>query len=302
MPITRTTAPQNGKYFEIVLKGLKGGHSGSDINKQPASSNHIMGRILHELYETCEFNLYDLDGGKFDNVITGSTKAVICVDVVDGTKIDALNSFIKAYDNELRSEYGTINPDIELSISECTENNSDALGVLDIDSTKRVFDTVYLVRQGVIEMDPNLKGMVQTSQNLGVLKLNDNSFKICFLVRSSIEAQKKTAIECVTTLIKLMGGSVSYTGNYPGWKYEPDSKLRELCVRIYKEQYGTDPVVTTIHAGLECGIFADKLKDLDAISIGPNILDIHTPRERLDIASVERVWKFVLKVLESFKS
>ena len=302
IPITRVTAPKEGKYYEIVLNGLKGGHSGCDIHKQPASSNHIMGRILHELYEKCEFNLYDLDGGKFDNVITESTRAIVFIGNVNESKINVLNSFIKSYNDELRSEYGTINPDIELSVSECTGNSSDTLGVLDTDSTKRVIDTIYLVRQGVIEMDLNLKGMVQTSQNLGVLKLNDSDFKICFLVRSSIEAQKKTAIECVTTLIKLMGGCVSYSGNYPGWKYEPESKLRELCVKTYKEQYGTDPVVTTIHAGLECGIFADKLKGLDAISIGPNILDIHTPRERLDIASVERVWKFVLKVLESFKS
>ena len=98
-----------------------------------------------------------------------------------------------------------------------------------------------------------------------------------------------------------MGGSVSYSGNYPGWKYEPASKLREICVKVYKEQYGADPIVTTIHAGLECGIFADKLKGLDAISIGPNILDIHTPRERLEIASVERVWKFVLGVFEMIR-
>ena len=294
IPVNRIKASDTGKYYEIVLKGLKGGHSGCDIHKQPASSNHIMGRILHDIYEKYAFNLYALDGGKFDNVITEATKAVIYFD----NEIADLCRFIKAYNEELKSEYGTINPDMELILTEVDNDLAGFGDVLDADSTLKVINTIYLVQQGVIEMDPNLKSMVQTSQNLGVLKLQENDLKICFLVRSSIEAQKKTAIDKVTTLIKLMGGSVSYSGNYPGWKYEPASKLREICVKVYKEQYGADPIVTTIHAGLECGIFADKLKGLDAISIGPNILDIHTPRERLEIASVERVWKFVLEVLE----
>ena len=297
IPVSRVKASDNGKYYEIVLKGLKGGHSGCDIHKQPASSNHIMGRILHDIYEKYVFNLYALDGGKFDNVITESTKAII---YFDEDKKD-LYQFIKDYNEELKSEYGTINPDMELSLSETEVEPAGTLGVLDADLTLKVINTVYLVQQGVIEMDPNLKSMVQTSQNLGVIQLQADVFKICFLVRSSIEAQKKTAIDKITTLIKLMGGSVSYSGNYPGWKYEPASKLREICVKVYKEQYGADPIVTTIHAGLECGIFADKLKGLDAISIGPNILDIHTPRERLEIASVERVWKFVLGVLEMIR-
>ena len=131
--------------------------------------------------------------------------------------------------------------------------------------------------------------------------LQDDDFKICFLVRSSIEAQKQTAIDKITALIKLMGGNVSYSGNYPGWKYEPKSNLRTLCIKVYKEQYKKTPIVTSIHAGLECGLFADKLKGLDAVSLGPNILDIHTPRERLEIASVERVWNFLLRVLEMIK-
>lgn len=307
IPVKRTKVLNKGKFFEIVLKGLKGGHSGCDIHKQPASANHLMGRILRDIYERYAFNLYSLDGGKFDNVISESARAVIYTGKSDKNMTDDLYSYIKEYNIELRSEYSTINPDMELSISEysigTSEDNKKSVEInaLDDVSTLKVIDAIYLVQQGVIEMDPNLKSMVQTSQNLGVIQLQADVFKICFLVRSSIEAQKKNAIDKITTLIKLMGGSVSYSGNYPGWKYEPASKLREICVKVYKEQYGADPIVTTIHAGLECGIFADKLKGLDAISIGPNILDIHTPRERLEIASVERVWKFVLGVLEMIR-
>ncbi|MBP5532365.1 MAG: aminoacyl-histidine dipeptidase [Lachnospiraceae bacterium] len=307
IPVKRTKAQKNGKFYEIVLKGLKGGHSGCDIDKQPASANHLMGRILHDVYDGFSFNLYSLEGGKFDNVITESSRAVLYIGNANKDMAADLYSFINEYNSELRSEYGTVNPDITLYISEFNEvlsvdgKTSGNVKVLDDVSTLKVIDAIYLVWQGVIEMDPDLKSMVRTSQNLGVIKLQEDDFKICFLVRSSIEAQKQTAIDKITALIKLMGGDVSYSGNYPGWKYEPDSKLRELCVKVYKDQYGTDPVVTTIHAGLECGLFADKLKGLDAISIGPNILDIHTPRERLDIASVKRVWTFVLGVLKNIK-
>lgn len=307
IPVKRTKVQKNGKFYEIVLKGLKGGHSGCDIHKQPASANHLMGRILHDIYERYAFNLCSLEGGKFDNVISEAARAVIFTGKSDKKMAEDLYSYIKDYNIELRSEYYTINPDMELSISEYgngaseDEKISGEVKALDDVSTLKVIDAIYLVQQGVIEMDPNLKSMVQTSQNLGVIKLQDDDFKICFLVRSSIEAQKQTAIDKITALIKLMGGNVSYSGNYPGWKYEPKSSLRELCIKVYKEQYKKNPIVTSIHAGLECGLFADKLKGLDAVSIGPNILDIHTPRERLEIASVERVWRFVLGVLKEIK-
>ena len=301
IPVKRISALKNGKFYEITLKGLKGGHSGADIDKQPASANHLIGRILHDVYERYAFNLYSIDGGKFDNVITQAATAVIYIGKINKDMADDLYSFISDYDNELRSEYGTINPDIELSITEPDGILSGKVTVIDDVSTLKVIDAIYLVQQGVIEMDPDLCNMVRTSHNLGVIELLDDEFKICFLVRSSLEAQKQTAIDRITALIKLMGGDVLYSGNYPGWKYEPESKIRELCVKVYKEQYGTEPVVTTIHAGLEGGIFVDKLKGLDAISIGPNILDIHTPRERLEIASVERVWRFVLGVLKEIK-
>lgn len=299
IPVFFKKPQRNGGYYKITLTGLKGGHSGTEIHKQPASANYLIGRVLYELYDKSEFNLVYLNGGMFDNVISGTAEAVVFYEDHILIPIDAVIGKIEA---ELKSEYGYINPELTLS---CIETEPCDLGisydVLDKKSTESVINVIYLSHQGVIETDPELKGMIRTSQNLGIIDLKEDNFCISFLVRSSINAQKESAVNKNTKLIHLFGGSVSYTGNYPGWKYEPDSKLRELCVKTYKEQYGTDPVVTTIHAGLECGIFADKLKGLDAISVGPNILDIHTPRERLDIASVERVWKFVLRVLESFK-
>ncbi|MBR4341703.1 MAG: aminoacyl-histidine dipeptidase [Lachnospiraceae bacterium] len=296
IPVEREKFPLDRTCLSITLSGLCGGHSGTEINKQPASSNYLMGRVLFELNEKFPINLISLEGGKFDNVITPATSAGIAV---NEKNVAEITQFIEKYSEVLKLEYGSINPDIKLSASVEEKIDKDNLSVLDKKSTFNVLSAIYLSFQGVIEMDMDLKGLVQTSQNLGVLCLKENEFNITFLVRSSIDSQKDHAIKKITSLIKLFGGTVSLLGNYPGWKYVRESKFRDLCVKKYNELYGKDPVITSIHAGLECGLFAEKLEGLDAISIGPNILDIHTPMERLEISSVERTWKLILRVLES---
>ncbi|MBP5178852.1 MAG: aminoacyl-histidine dipeptidase [Lachnospiraceae bacterium] len=285
---------KNGVLLDIEISGLKGGHSGLEIDKQPASANYQIGRILRELYNRFEFNLYDISGGKFDNVICERANATILIDKKD---IDTAKEFLANYDKILKIEYSSVNPDVILKTS-VKDTFSENVKALDNDSTLKVLNAITLSYQGVIEMSMELKGMVQTSQNIGVIKLVDNLFKMGFLVRSSIESQKESALNKIKILIELLGGKIKLFGNYPGWKFERDSTLRDICVQAYKDSYGKDPIVDTIHAGLECGIFIDKLKGLDAISFGPNILDIHTPNERLDIASVERVWKMLLMILE----
>ena len=281
--------------LDVALNGLKGGHSGIEIDKQPASASHQLGRVLRELYSKKDFYLIDIEGGKFDNVICEHAKATIAVNKDD---LENVNDFISKYDEILRKEYSFVNPDIKLSSS---VNDLSTAKTVDKESTLKVLNAITLSFQGVIEMNMELKGMVQTSQNIGIIKIEDDEFKISYLVRSAIDSQKESAIAKIRSLIELFGGSLSLCGNYPGWKFETVSPLREACVKAYKECYGKEPIVDAIHAGLECGIFVDKLKGLDAISFGPNILDIHTPNERLDIASVKRVWKMLLNILENLK-
>ena len=296
IPIKREAPGNEDEIIKIVLTGLKGGHSGAEIHRQPASANYLLGRVLYELYHETPFRINSFFGGKFDNVISDHTEAVISV---EKGKSDGISSFIKNYNDDLKIEYGSVNPDIQLTYSKSGEDiPEDFKNPLSLKDTEKILKTIYLIRQGVIEMSMDLKGMVQTSQNLGIIKTDSETFSFDILVRSSIEGQKKTAINRIVELVKLMGGSTSFTGNYPGWRFDPNSKLREKCIRIYKKQYGKDPIVLSIHAGLECGIFADKLPGLDVVSIGPDILDIHTPSERLDIASVKRVWEFLISVLE----
>ncbi len=293
IPVKREKLLSGYNTYKVSLAGLTGGHSGTEINSQPASSNHLLGRVMFELNEKFDIRLISFEGGRFDNVIASSTEAVIAVRDED---IRAITSFINDYDSELKLEYGSINPLVKLEIREI-ETGKD-ITALDKRSAEKVLSAVYFTYQGVIEMDAELKDMVQTSQNMGVTCLKENEFLMGFLVRSSIDRQKDTAVNRISALIKMLGGSVELFGNYPGWKYAADSKLRDLCVKNYRKLFGKEPVVNSIHAGLECGILADKLKGLDVVSMGPNILDIHTPKERLDIASVERTWKLILGILE----
>ena len=290
-------------YVTVAYSGFRGGHSGTEIGKQPASAISALGRALYDLIEQIPFKLIRLDGGKFDNVIADNASALIEMD--SSLFIDALR-YLRTSDQKLKDEYLCVNPDMTMTVSKQSEelldktygNDYKSMKRLDDVSTSKVLTTLFMIHQGVIEMSMDLKDMVQTSQNIGIVKIDEDSFKMSILVRSSIESQKTDAIKKIRICVEMMDGSVELKGNYPGWKFENESALRELCISSFKHVYGKDPLVNIIHAGLECGLFVDKLGGLDAISFGPNILDIHTPKERLDIASVERVWRMLLDILE----
>ena len=146
-------------------------------------------------------------------------------------------------------------------------------------------------------MSADIEGLVQTSLNLGILKTEGDVLKASFCIRSSVESQKEMLVDRLTALMEQLGGTAEATGDYPGWEYDPDSALRKLMVEVFQEQYGREPKVEAIHAGVECGLFAGKMPGLDCVSIGPDLLEIHTPRERMSISSVQRMWAFLLEVL-----
>ena len=284
-------------FFRITLSGLKGGHSGADIANQPASANHLLGRVLFEMYTSFPYLLVKLEGGKFDNVISPKAEAII---VVPKDFIPRVISFIDKYADILKNEYHYSNPGIHLQLVAVPRDQIRDIPI-DSNSTKKVLKTLYLSFQGVVEMNMELKGMVQTSQNLGTIELKNDVFELGFLIRSASEPQKETTVNRCETLIELAGGKTTRSGDYPGWNYLSDSPLRNQCVKVYEELYGNKPIVNTIHAGLECGLFVNKLEGLDAISMGPNIPGIHTPEEKLEIASVGRVWEFLKALLKSMK-
>ncbi len=266
--------------YKITLNGLMGGHSGIDINKGRLNANKVMGEILSSIKD---LRIVSVNGGSADNVITSS-----CVAVVKADEVDALHIELK---------YKDIEPNIKIEI----EKLDCDCKAFDQKSTEKLIDVINEMPNGVQDMHTDIEGLVKTSLNMGIVKTDDDSFSVSFSIRSSADADKYALTNKVKKITESYGGTAEVQGDYCGWDYKKDSGLRELMCDIYRKQYGKEPVIDIIHAGLECGIISSKIKNLDCISIGPDLYDIHTPKERLDMKSAERVWNFVKSILKEVK-
>lgn len=284
-----------GEQFKIVISGLIGGHSGIEINKERANSNMLMGRLLSKLEKEIALNIVEIAGGQKDNAIPKETILNILVAEKDASKVDGL---IKEYELALNNEFKTSDPDIVVKSEKIGKNSIKAL---DDESTKKAIFMLLNIPNGVQSMSADIDGLVETSLNMGVLKLEENEMNLIFAVRSSVETAKDAVCDRLISITEFLGGKVEFSGSYPGWEYKKDSELREAVINVYEKQYGKKPVIEAIHAGLECGMFSEKIKDLDCVSIGPNMKGVHTVDERLSISSVERTWKLILEVLKESK-
>lgn len=277
----------NDTQVTIKIDGLLGGHSGVDINQGRLNAIVALSRILNSLNN---YNLVSINGGEKDNAIARFATAVINTDNPDYV-IESVGNISEL----IKSEYETVEPDINIRAETTTSATIEAF---DNESTDRIVSALVSFPNGVIRMNPDIKDMVQTSVNIGVIKTSSKDVEITTLLRSSNNSEKEYLSAQIKAVIKLVKGTVKEEGVYPGWAYNPDSKLRDIMIDVYKKQYGKDPVVEGIHAGLECGLFASKIEGLDCISFGPQIDDIHTTNERLSISSVERTWELIKGTLE----
>ncbi len=293
VPVERNTA--DGIACEIVVQGLIGGHSGMQINKGRANSNVLMGRVLYELSRKLPVRLAALYGGMADNAIATKTVCTLLVPEADAARVRALAEECRAV---FRHEYQTADPGITVMVS--TEPKQ-AVSALTRAATERVISALMLLPNGIQSMSMDIPGLVQTSLNMGMLRLEEQEAVATFSIRSSLATEKALLCSRIECLADLVGGAVTYTGDYPAWEFKKESKLRDLVAEVYETQNGKKPVVQAIHAGLECGIFMGKMPGLDCISFGPNLKDIHTPRERMEVASVERTWKLICEVLRRAK-
>lgn len=284
--------PVQGTSLEILIDGLVGGHSGAEIDKNRASANKLMGRFLHELDGKTEFMLGALEGGSKDNVITNSCRSVIAV---EPDRVTEVREMAEKVQKDLRSEYSGSDEEIAIHVTEL-ENGETA--VLDPVSREKVLFLLNFAPWGVQKMSGNIPGLVETSANPGVMKLDSEKFSLMFSIRSSVGSAKLAVAGKVAYLTEFLGGTCTMDGIYPAWEYRKDSKLRDLMKDTFAEMFGREPVVCAIHAGLECGLFYEKMENLDCVSIGPDMKDIHTPKECLSISSVERTWRYLLRVLE----
>lgn len=284
-----------GVLFRIAVEGLLGGHSGMEIHKEHGNSNILMGRLLCGLSRELDFRLGALSGGLMDNAIPRRTEACI---YIDRDKIDQLKELLGRWDAMYKREYSSSDPQITVSFEDEGEKTGRALKP---ESASKLLYLLHMAPNGVQKNSMEIPGLVQTSLNLGTLKLTDKEAFAVFSVRSSVDTEKEALGSKLCHCVEYLGGTYEETGSYPGWEYKKDSVLRDTMVRIYERLYGEKPKVEAIHAGLECGIFSGKLKGLDCVSIGPNMYDIHTPKERLSISSAKRVYEFVLEVLKELR-
>ncbi len=280
-----------GPCIRLTVEGLRGGHSGVEIHKNRANANKIMGELLSRVQKLMPLCLTKLSGGAKDNVIPHSCQATL---IAMGIHLERINEVTETLQQEVRQQYDE--PDAVIR-----GDDVDALGgnALSAEDTAKVIALLQEVPNGVQAWSCDIDGLVQTSLNLGVAELGDD-LRLTFSVRSSLNEEKRELMTRLKTIAEAYGGGYSETGNYPAWEYRKESGLRDTMVETYRELFGKDPQVVAIHAGLECGLLSEKIPGLDCVSIGPDMEDIHTSRERLNIASTERTWRFLLEVLKKY--
>lgn len=285
---TRQTAMLN-----ISLDGFEGGHSGVEIDKGRANANLVMGRILYGIRDFAD--LISVNGGEKDNAIALSCEAEVAVPV---HKAEEIKDKICTIFDIVAAEYKATDPDAQIQV-ECFGNESRQ--VMAKEDGAKIIQALLHMPAGIQRMNPEMKEMVQTSLNLGILRTEDDNVSLSYALRSSSESEKLFLQDKVSDLAALLGGTTEISGVYPGWEYRAESRLRDVFVDTYEELYGGKPVIEGIHAGLECGLFASKLGDLDAISMGPQMSGVHTVNEMLSISSAQRTWDLILKTLEKLK-
>ncbi|MGL5150252.1 MAG: aminoacyl-histidine dipeptidase [Clostridium sp.] len=283
------------KVYEVKVRGLKGGHSGMEIHQERGNSNKLIGRVLKALKEEVDFNLIAIDGGSKNNAIPREADAVITLNQNDETTLKAI---VEKYNQIFKNELKAQDSGIELSLE---EKNKEVTKVFSKDTTNKLIDLLYLYPNGVNTMSMSIKGLTESSINLGVITTTENTVEFDSSPRSSIASLKEELVLRCKTITELFGGEFETSASYPEWAYNQESKLREVCQKVYKNMTGKDAEITAIHAGVECGLFNEKLGNLDMISFGPNLYDVHTPDEHLSISSTKNIWDYLLEVLKEIK-
>lgn len=279
--------------LKLEIKGLKGGHSGMEIIKQRGNSNKLMGRLLNLINKEIDFNIAHISGGAKNNAIPRESEVILTADSADLEKIKTIaTNTMNIFKEELRVQ----DPDIKLEISELKIEKQ-----LNCETTKNIIYFLNLMPNGVQTMSKNIEGLVESSLNIGVIVFSNEKVTFVSAVRSSVKSLKIEILDRIESLSKLLKAESMTDSDYPEWQYEPNSKLRDLCMKTYMEIQGQEPKIDAIHAGLECGLFKEKMPDVDMISFGPNLYDVHTPDEHMSITSVQNTWEFIQRLFKNMK-
>ncbi len=293
LPVNRVSG--KGVKVGIAISDLQGGHSGSEIHKNRTNAAKLMGRLLFELRDHVKFGLIDMMGGLKDNAIPRDSSASLFLYPEDLEKFqNGLEELAKKYKNELISS----EPHLEIH---GTLSEEGVFRYLHPSSYEKVIFLLLNTPNGVQVMSSDIPGLVESSVNLGIFRIEEEKAMFCFSVRSSVNSYKQYLGKRLSHMALFLGGEFYIRSQYPAWEYKKESPLREHLVRVFKKQYGYEPKLEAIHAGLECSFFAEKIPGADMISLGPDMQDIHTPKERLSISSAIRVYKYLEKLIEGLK-
>lgn len=287
-----TAAGMDG--YTVTIAGLKGGHSGGDIHLGRGNANQLMGRVLYSAMERFHgLRLAAVSGGQFDNVICSRCDATVALPAGHGADFEA---FIREFDATLKNEYAGCDDGVTVSCEAAAADTA-----VSAETTSVMLHTLLALPQGVQAMNVDFPGLVQTSLNLGVLRLAEDGLHITFSIRSCIASQKEMLAQRVHAIVEFAGGSVTERGKYPGWQYVRQSHFRDTVLEAYHDITGKDGIIEATHGGLECGLFIEKIPGLDAISMGPEMHDVHSVRERLNAASTERTYELLCEALKRCK-
>ena len=288
---TEESVAENSVAYEMVIKGLSGGHSGMDIHKGRGNANKLINRFFYGALKAVSIQLNLLDGGSLRNAIPREAKAVIVVPV---TEQDAFLSYLDTFKTILKEEYHAIEPSLTISVTE-TALPAKVMSKTDF---RKLVNSLYALPNGVFRMSPDIENLVEASSNLARVIVKEGEFITQSLQRSSVETTKEDVSNAIRASFENMGCTVKQAGDYPGWKPNADSDVLRLMVKLYKEKFGTEPKVEACHAGLECGILGSHLPGMDMISFGPTIRGAHSPDECVQISSVQKFWTYLLAVLK----
>lgn len=279
--------------LEITVSGLKGGHSGVEIDKHRQNADTLLGRILNTLKGKFNFNIVEVSGGDKANAIPTDSTATICIEDAE----NAVN-FLEEYSKEIKNELASREENLEITFEIKEEKE---YFCFDTDATKKLIFALINNPCGIIEMSKEIEGLVETSLNLGVLYTTENAVTLVYALRSNKASALTFLEERLLNIAELLGAKSEISGRYLPWEYNSNSKIRDIYVEAYRQKYGEMPKIAAIHAGLECSVFASRIKGLDCIAVGPDMTGVHTPKEALSVSSAKDIYEILLNVLSKSK-
>jgi dipeptidase D len=288
---TPAAVPAGSKAYKISIKGLTGGHSGMDIHLGRGNANKLMNRFLMQASKALEISIAVIDGGSLRNAIPRESFSVI---TLDSDKTADLEKMLTEYALIIKAEYSTTDRNIKL----LWEETAVPATVVPQNLQKSLLSAIYACPNGIYRMSPDIKDLVQTSNNVARVLVQDGEYKVLCLTRSSVDSEKMDEAEAIRSVFEMAGAEVTFGGSYPGWTPKPTSSLVELMSSLYTEMYGGKAHVNACHAGLECGILGTNYPEMEMISFGPNIRGAHSPDEMVQISSVQKFWNYLLATLK----